>query len=526
MKGVRVGKGARARFGEIVAILKRHHVVKGLTPGELRAIFEELGPTYVKLGQLLSTRSDILPEAYCQELARLRTDVAPMPIEAVREVVEAEYGLPCGEVFRSIDPKPLGSASIAQAHLAVLPDGRRVVAKVQRPNIRETMAQDIQLLKKAAKLARFTPAGGAVDLSMVLDELWKAAQHELDFLEEAENLREFAKLNAGDPHVACPAVIGELATTHILVLEYVEGIQIDDAEALKKAGNDPHELASRLAGNFIKQVLDDRFFHADPHPGNIRVRAGKIVWLDLGMMGRLSGADGAMFTRFMEAVAKNDADQVTDVLLALGVCRRTPDRARLSLDIEVLLSKYRQMPLASINAGSVLGEFLTVARRHEISMPASLTMLGRSVVILESVLTALDPDTNLLKIMSAHLQRDAFDAENLRERMEKLLLQLSGSSEKLTAIPAQVSDALARVLSGRVTLNVNLAGQEQEGRSKDRRSARLSLSIVAASMILGAGVFSLSGAPGLWGLPWPSSLLLTGAAGIFVALVSLRGGRR
>ena len=156
MKGVRVGKGARERLGEIVAILKRHHVVKGLSPEELRAVFEELGPTYVKLGQILSTRSDILPEDYCRELARLRTDVAPMPVGAVREAIEAEYGLPCGEVFRSIDPKPLGSASIAQAHLAVLPDGRRVVAKVQRPNIRETMERDVHLLKKAAALARLS----------------------------------------------------------------------------------------------------------------------------------------------------------------------------------------------------------------------------------------------------------------------------------------------------------------------------------------------------------------------------------
>jgi len=521
VKGVRLNRGARARFGEIVGILSRHHVVRGLTPEELRAIFEELGPTYVKLGQLLSTRSDILPEAYCQELARLRTDVAPMPIETVRAAIEAEYGLPSGEVFRSIDPIPLGSASIAQAHLAMLPDGRRVVVKVQRPNIRETMERDIQLLKKAARFAKYTPAGGTVDFSMVLDELWKAAQHELDFQEEAENLREFARLNAGVDFVACPEVIGDLATPRILVLEHVDGIQIDDAEALKEAGCDLHELAARLADNFIKQVLDDRFFHADPHPGNIRVRGRKIVWLDLGMMGRLSGADGAMFARLMEAIAKNDADQVTDVLLAMGVCRRPPDRARLALDIEVLLSKYRQMPLASIDAGSVLGEFLALARRHEISMPASLTMLGRSVVILESVLSALDPDTNLVKILSSHLQKDAFNAENLRERLEKLLLQLTGSSEKLTAIPAQVSDALSRVLSGRVMLNVNIAGQERESRDRDRRSVRLSLSIVASSMILGAGLFSLSGAPGLWGLPWPSTLLLIGAAAVFAALALL-----
>ena len=518
-------KGARERFGEIVAILSRYPIVKGLTPEVLRAIFEELGPTYVKLGQLLSTRSDILPEAYCLELAKLRTDAAPMPIETVREAVEAEYDKPWSEVFRSIDPEPLGSASIAQAHLAELPNGRRVVIKVQRPGIYETMERDVALLKKAAGLAKFTPVGGTVDLKMVLEEMWKAAQHEMNFLEEAENLREFARLNAKVPYIACPEVVGELATSRILVLEYVEGCPIDDRAALLSAGCNLSEIASRLAENFIKQVVDDRFFHADPHPGNIRVRDGVIVWLDLGMMGRLSGADGMMFARYVEAIAQNDAEAVTDVLLGMGVMKQLPDRARLTADIELLLGKYRQMPLSAVNAGSVLQEFLAVARRHGISLPAGLTMLGRSVVILESVLTSLDPETNLLKIMSLHMRKDAFDGENMRRRLEKLVLQLSGSPEKLTAIPGQVFDALAKVLSGRVTLNVNVAGQEQESRARDRRMLRLSLAIVAASLILGAGIASLSGAPGPAGLNWLSWAFLAGA-GVTLAALWIGPGRR
>ena len=518
-------KGAGERFAEIVAILSRHHIVKGLTPEVLRALFEELGPTYVKLGQILSTRSDILPEAYCLELAKLRTDAAPMPIETVRQAVAAEYEKPWGEVFSSIEPEPLGSASIAQAHLALLPDGRRVVIKVQRPGIYETMERDVALLKKAAGLAKYTPVGGAVDFKMVLDELWKAAQHEMDFLEEARNLREFARLNAAVPYVSCPEVMGELTTSRILVLEYVEGCPIDDRAALLAAGLDPGEIASKLAENFIKQVVDDRFFHADPHPGNIRVRDGVIVWLDLGMMGRLSGADGMMFARYMEAIAKNDAEAVTDVLLGMGIMKKPPDRARLTSDIELLLSKYRQMPLSSVNAGGVMQEFLALARRHEISMPASLTMLARSVVILESVLTSLDPETNLLKIMSLHLKKDAFDAESMKARLEKLLLQLSGAPEKLTAIPGQLSDALARILSGRVTLNVNVAGQEQESRAKDRRAFRLSLAVIASSLILGAGIASLKDAPGPGGLNWLSWAFLAGA-GVALAALLFHANRR
>ena len=518
MTGERAGSGVRKRFTEIVAILSHHRIVKGVTPEKLREILEELGPTYVKLGQIVSTRSDILPEAYCTELAKLRMDAAPVPIETILSAIESEYGKPAQDVFARVEPEPLGSASIAQAHLATLPDGRQVVIKAQRPNIYETMERDVVLLKKASRLARFTPASGAVDFSMMLDELWKAAQHEMNFLEEAENLREFARRNKDFQRVACPNVIDELVTPRILVLEYVDGIQIDNPEGLKKAGCDPKEIAAWLAANFIKQVVDDRFFHADPHPGNIRVRDGVIVWLDLGMMGRLSDMDGTMLTRLVGAVALNDAQTATDVVLAIGVYKNLPDRTRLNADVEVLLSRYRQMSLSSINIACVLDEFLSVARKHGISMPASLTMLGRSVVILESVLTRLDPDMNLFSIFSAHVRKRALDLGSFRERMEKLIWQFADSSEKLTAIPGQLSDALGKLLAGHATVNVNVAGQDQERRARLDQSRRLSLAILAAALIVSAGIVSLKDMPGIGGLPWLSALFLAIAAVMLLAM--------
>jgi ubiquinone biosynthesis protein len=235
-----------------------------------------------------------------------------------------------------------------------------------------------------------------------------------------------------------------------------------------------------------------------------------IVWLDLGMMGRLSEMDGSMFTRLVGAVALNDVETVTDIVLAIGVYRELPDRARLSSDIEVLLARYRQMPLSSINARGLLEEFLALARRYEISMPANMTMLGRSVAILESVLTTLDPNTNLLKIMSSHIQKHVFDG-NVRERVEKLAWQFAESSEKLTAIPGQLSDALTKVLAGHATVNVNVSGQGQESRAQDRRSRRLALALLAAALIVSAGIVCLSDMPGIAGLPWLSAAFLGGA---------------
>ncbi len=518
-------RGARGRLGEIVRILARHNIAKGLDPEKLRAILEDLGPTYVKLGQLVSTRSDLIPEAYCRELAKLRSEAAPMSIETVYSAIEAAYGQPWSEAFARVEETPLGSASIAQAHLARLRDGREAVIKVQRPGIRETMRRDIALLKKAAGLAKLTPIGETVDLALVLDEMWNAAERELNFLEEAKNLREFAANMREVRYASCPAVVEGLVAEQILVLEYVDGIRIDDVAALREAGYDPAEIASKLAENFIRQIVDDRFFHADPHPGNLRVRDGVIVWLDLGMMGRLSDADGAMFTRYIEAVAVNDTEKVTDTVLAMGVYEQTPDRARLSNDIEALLARYRQMSLSSIDAGRVLQEFLALARRHGIAMPANLTMLARSVVILESVLTALDPETNLLRIITAHMRREMFGPERIREFLEKHALQLTRSADRLGAIPGQLSDALQKIVSGRAAVTLNVAGSDAESRARDARSRRTALSVVAAALIIGGAVSSLSRLPGPGGLPWPSAALFSAALVAVIALFA-RGKRR
>ncbi len=521
MKGT---NGARGRFGEIVVILARHNIAKGLNPEKLRAIIEELGPTYVKLGQIVSTRSDLIPEAYCRELAKLRSEAAPMSIETVHAAIEAAYGEPWNEVFAHIDEKPLGAASIAQAHLARLPDGREVVIKVQRPGVHEIMRRDISLLKKAAGLARFTPIGGSIDLALVLDEMWNAAERELNFIEEAKNLQEFAAHMKDIQYVACPAVFDALITEHILVLEYVDGIRIDDVDELKKAGYDPAEIAAKLAENFIKQMTDDRFFHADPHPGNIRVRDGKIVWLDMGMMGRLAEADGAMFTRYMEAVAANDIETLTDAVLTIGIYDKTPDRALLSKDVETLLARYRQMALSSIDAGRVMQDFFSLARKHEISMPPNLTMLARSIVILESVLTTIDPQMNLLKIMSAHMRREMFNPARMREMLERHAFQLSRSADRLGAIPGQFSDALQKIVSGRTTVTVNVAGAEQESRARDARSRRTAGAIVAAALVVGGSIASLSGLPGPGGLPWPSAGLFS--AGLVVLIAVFARGRK
>lgn len=280
-----------SRTKEMTAVLKKYKLTHGLTPEKFRLILQELGPTYIKLGQIMSLHSDILPKEYCEELMKLCSDVEPMPFEQVEAVIDASFGYSWKDVFASIDKKPLGAASIAQVHRATLKTGEQVVVKVQRKGIHEVMSKDMALLHRAVKLVPPISIKGIVDFDMVLDEMWAVAQEEMNFLLEASNIEEFASNNRDVAFVATPKLYRKYTTSHVLVMEYIKGFNIDDKEGLLKDGYDLEEIGSKLIDNYIGQVIEDGFFHADPHPGNVKIRDGKIVWIDMGMMGRLSEHD-------------------------------------------------------------------------------------------------------------------------------------------------------------------------------------------------------------------------------------------
>ena len=280
-----------SRLREITAVLRRHNITKGVTPKKLRAILEDLGPTFIKLGQIMSMHSDILPKRYCDELMLLRTEVTPMPFDEVVSVIEKSYGRSWRRVFSSMEEKPQGSASIAQVHRATLRNGEEVVVKVQRKGIYEKMARDIALLHKAVKLMPPVSIKGMADLDLVLDEMWSVTREEMNFLTEASNMEEFARRNKEVNFVGTPKLYQQYTTVNVLVMEYIDGCGIDDKEELTERGYDLKEIGTKLVDNYIKQVMDDGFFHADPHSGNVKIRDGKIIWIDMGMMGRLTEHD-------------------------------------------------------------------------------------------------------------------------------------------------------------------------------------------------------------------------------------------
>lgn len=337
--------GGKARLYEILSILSKHHITKGLTPEKFRLIIEDLGPTFIKFGQIMSMRSDILPEEYCKELTKLRKSVSPLPFSVIKETIEKQYGVPLSETFSSFEREPLGSASIAQVHIAKLKDGTKVIVKVQRPDIYEKMATDIALLKKAISIIKIPFINNVIDLNGVLDEIWYAAKQELNFLEEADHQREFAENNKDFVYIGSPTIYASYTTSGILVMEYIDGISLDETGILKQRGYDLEEIATKLSFHYMKQVIDDGYFHADPHPDNLKIQDGKIVFLDFGMMGRLSVRNRKLLEECMEAMMKNDIHAIEKSLLLLGNHGNKVDHSKLYSDLELLVDRYSRLEL-------------------------------------------------------------------------------------------------------------------------------------------------------------------------------------
>lgn len=506
--------GYGERLKEITAVLHKHAITRGVSPEKLRLILEDLGPTYIKLGQIMSMRSDILPKRYCDELMLLCSDVAPMPYEQVEEVLQEAFGYYWQDEFEWIDRKPLGAASIAQVHRAILKSGENVVVKVQRKGIYETMARDIGLLHKAVKILPPSGIKSMVDLDMVLDELWAVTQEEMNFLDEASNMEEFAKKNKDVAFVEVPALYREYTTSHVLVMEYVDGISIDDKETLLANGYDLNEIGSKLVDNYIKQVMEDGFFHADPHPGNVKIRGGKIVWMDMGMMGRLTEHDREMIAQAVQGVAINDIGMIQNAVISIGNFREKPDRSKLYEDIRCLMDKYGSAGFGSIDIAKIMQELMEVMKENSISMPHGMTMLARGLAYMESVLTEISPEINMMDIAAARIGRQFFQWKNIKKELKSTEKVLYRSFKKAIDIPSLIAEALQGYMDGDSKINLDLHASKdlEELLRKEIRTIVMGLWVMAllisSSIICTTDMF-----PRIFGIP------VLGVLGYVIAFV-------
>lgn len=507
----------RARLKEMTGILHRHEISKGVSPEKLRLILEDLGPTFIKLGQIMSMHSDILPKRYCDELMRLRSEVAPMEFAEVEEVLKQSYGCPWKEIFKSIEEAPLGSASIAQVHRAVLKSGEHVVIKVQRTGIYERMARDIGLLHRAVKLVPPVSFKEMVDLDMVLDELWAVTREEMNFLTEASNMEEFARRNKGILFVRVPALYQAYTNQHVLVMEQIDGWSIDDKKALAENGYDLEEIGEKLIDNYIKQVMDDGFFHADPHPGNVKVCDGKIVWIDMGMMGRLTERDRKLVGKAVQGVALGDVGIIQEAVMALGEFREKPDQSRLYEDIRGLLAKYGTTDMGNIDVAEVMVDLMEVMKENRIIMPHGLTMLARGLTQMEGVLADIAPGINMVEIASGHLAGKMLEEQDWKTELKNSGRSMYRSIHKALDLPSLVADLIQGNLKGQTKINLELHASGELERLLRRLIRNIVMGLWVMALLISSSILCTTDMqPKICGIP---ALGVCGYVSAFIIVV-------
>lgn len=509
--------GYKGRFREIAAVLHKHEISKGITPEKLRLILEDLGPTFVKVGQLMSLRSDILPKNYCDELQKLCSDVPPMPFYEVEKVLRDSFGYEWQEEFEWIDETPLGSASIAQVHRARLKTGEEVVIKVQRKGIYETMARDIGLMHKLVSLVPPISITDMVDFKMVLNELWKVTQEEMNFIIEAGNMEEFKEKNRDVAFVDTPVLFKEYTTSSVIVMEYINGYAIDDKEHLLEDGYDMNEIGSKYVDNFIKQVMDDGFFHADPHPGNVRIRDGKIVWIDMGMMGRLTERDREQIAKAVEGVALNDIGMIQDAVLALGEFRGEPDPSQLYKDIRGLMAKYGTADMGNIDVAEVLQDLMDVMKENKITMPHGLTMLARGLAHVEGVLADISPQINMVEIAASRLKSQFIQNHDWKKEAKSGAKSIYLSMRKAVDIPALVADLLDGYMKGQTRINLDLHAGEDLANLLRRVTRNVVMGLWVMALLISSSIICTTDMkPKILGIP---ALGAIGYLGAFVIVL-------
>ena len=370
-------------------------------PEHARLALEQLGATFVKLGQILSTRADLLSPEFQMELAKLQDAAPPVPAELVRDLVTHELGREPEEAFAAFDFEPIAAASIGQAHAATRPDGIEVVVKVRRPGVVEQVLQDLEILENlAARADRHWEAVADYDLPALVDEFGQTLRSELDYLREGRSAERFAADFAADADVHIPRVFWDTTTSRVLTLERIRGIKITDVEELDRVRIDRRTLAEHATRVTARMVFEHGYFHADPHPGNFFVEpGGRIGIIDFGMVGSVDDRLRAQLVALMLALSRQDAEQVTEAVLALGMARGGVDRRQLGDDIAGLLGRYDGRPLGELALAPLVDDVLAMMRRHHLRLPRELAMLLKMVVMNEGMAAQLDPEFRIGEVL-------------------------------------------------------------------------------------------------------------------------------
>jgi ubiquinone biosynthesis protein len=500
------------------------------TAVRIRNVLEELGPIYVKFGQILSTRRDLLPDDIAEELSRLQDRVPPFPGREARAIVEQEYGKSVQEVFSEFDENPLASASIAQVHAARLKDGREVIVKVVRPGIRTTIKRDIGLMYIVADgLERYWSEGKRLQPTGVVAEFEKTLFDELDLMREAANASQLRRNFRDDPDIHVPEVMWELCRRKVMVMERVSGIRVDDIAALKRAGVDMRRLAEKGVELFFTQVFRDHFFHADMHPGNLFVdprdggRHARFIPVDFGIMGSLSDFDQRYLAENFLAFMNRDYRRVAELHVESGWVPVDTRVDEFEFSIRSVCEPIFDRPVKDISVGHLLLRLFQTAQRFHMKILPQLLLLQKTLVNVEGVGRQLYPELDLWAAARPPLEQWMRQRVSVRALAKAARERLPAIAERLPELPKMAFDVLEQAKTGHLKMIVH-GDQIDELKAEVRRSGRrTAVAVLAASFIISAAL--LIGVVGkspetLWGVPWPVWVLGVLAAGLIAALVN------
>ncbi len=552
------------RIGRIIAVASRHgfgHLVEQLglqrffsfgrrmvtfkkpepiahrinAPERLRLMFEDLGPTFIKFGQVLACRPDMLPLEYSREFLKLTDSVAPFPSLEAKKIIEEDLKAPVSRIFSHFDDVPVAAASIAQVHKATLHDGREVMVKIQRPHIVRMIERDISIMRWLADLIEArVPEMAPYDVPGIVDEFARTIMRELDFFIEASNAVQLRRNFEQSSVLNIPEVFTEISSKRVLVLERIEGIRIDDYERLDREGYDRKDLSRKGASAFFKMVLQDGFFHADPHPGNIFVLSdGRLGLVDFGIMGRVTEENMEHFASIFLALADHDYDALVRQYVEMGFVPETSFDIEkfqrvMKEDLVELLEPYYVMQVKQIDFGAYIDRVTHILLRHRLKLPSNLYLMDKSLITLEGVLKQLDPEFNYFEAARPYVAELLRRRRNPLRAAQSVRKNVAEFADAFTLLPRQIKATFSKFMHGDLRLSIHHEELRHLIRDIDKSSNRLAFSVITAAIIVASSIIiHAARGPQLFGLPVIGLIgyVIAALLGLWILIGILRSGQ-
>ena len=536
---------ARHGFGDLLSRLKgRYHVswaervltkeareFEGLSAAErLRLAFEELGPTFIKLAQILSTRPDLLPTDFIEELSKLQDSVAPFPFSEAKTLIEAQFGHPVTNLFASIEETPVAAASLAQVHRARTTSGDEVAVKIQRVGVKTIIETDIRILYELAGLAeRHLSESRYFEPVRLVDEFASTIRRELDFVREGRNIDRFRNYFADTPTVYIPKVHWDLTAPKVLTTEYIKGIKISDLEHLEAAGLDRKAIAVNGANLILKEIFELHFFHADPHPGNLFVLENNVIApVDFGMTGAIDKEIVQQMGNIFIAVVEKDVDALVNLLGTIGVTDELENRSTFKFELRDLLERYYGVPLQQLDTVTIFEELMSIIRRYRLRLPPDLAIMARTLLVSEGVGRTLYPEFRIIETARPYARKLLLQRFDPTKQLRELSKVVGETAALFKRLPSDLSEILSKIRKGDLAIGFEHRGLERLIGELDRSSNRLSFAVVIAALIIGSSlIFQTGVGPTLFGYPVVGlvGFLLASILGVWLLIGILRAGR-